>query len=152
MAIRECLITALLVSSALGITAGKASERVRKDVSALVNGRETVERWLFLGRRTERGWNPPSVSIPDPDYPVQPGSRVVVKRHALAYGSVDCTVLDAADFKANEQVAPAVEFVRAGEQGLEITGSPIECPSVCGAKTVWVNVRIPLARLVTIDP
>jgi hypothetical protein len=151
MANRECLLTALLVS-ALGVTAAKANDHVRKDLSARVDGGETVERWLFLGRRTERGWNPPSVSISDPRYPVQPGSRVLVKRHALAYGSVDCTVIDAADFRANEQVAPAVEFVRAGEEGLEITGLPIECPSVCGAKTVWVNVRIPAARLVTIEP
>jgi hypothetical protein len=138
--------------SALGVTTANGNDHIRKDVPARVDGRETVERWLFLGRRTDRGWNPPSVSISDPQYPVKPGSRVLVKRHALAYGSVDCTVIDAADFKANEQVAPAVEFIRAGEQALQITGSPIECPSVCGAKTVWVNVRIPAARLVTIDP
>jgi hypothetical protein len=138
MAIRPCLITTLFVT-VLGMP-------------ARVDSAESVERWLFLGRRTESGWNPPSISTSAPAYPVQPGSRVLVKRHALAYGSVDCTILDAADFKANEQVAPAVEFVRAGEEGLEISGSPIECPSVCGAKTVWVNVRVPAARLVTIDP
>jgi hypothetical protein len=151
MTFRPCLTTALLVA-ALGLNAAKANEAVRKEVPARLDGGETVERWLFLGRRTERGWNPPSISISTPAYPVQRGSRVLVKRHALAYGSVDCTVIDAADFKANEQVAPVVEFVRAGEQGLEIAALPIECPSVCGAKTVWVNVRIPAARLVTIEP
>jgi hypothetical protein len=151
MPMRECLISVFLVS-AFGVTPAEANDRARKDVRASVDGGETVERWLFLGRRTEGGWHPPSISISAPAYPVQPGSRVLVKRHALAYGSVDCTVIDAADFKANEQVAPVVEFVRAGEQGLEIAALPIECPSVCGAKTVWVNVRIPAARLVTIDP
>jgi len=151
MVIRDCLISAFLVS-ALGVSAAKANDPAGKHVSARVANVETVERWLFLGRRTERGWNPPSISTSAPAYPVQPGSRVLVKRHALAYGSVDCTVLDVADFKANEQVAPALELVRAGEEALEITGLPIECPSICGAKTVWVNVRIPAARLVTIDP
>jgi hypothetical protein len=144
MTMRECVIAALAVAT-LGITA-PANAQAGKDLSA-----DMIERWLFLGRRTESGWNPPSVSISAPAYPVKAGSSIVVRRHALAYGSVDCKVVDAADFKANEQVAPAVELVKAGEQGLEITGSAIECPSVCGAKTVWVNVRIPAARLVRID-
>lgn len=112
---------------------------------------QTIERWLFLGRRADGAWHPPAVSIAQPPYPASPGGKVVVRRHALAYGAVDCKVLDAADFRANEQIAPALELVRAGEQGLEITGPAIECPSVCGAKTVWVNVRIPAARLIRID-
>lgn len=149
MTIRECLITALLVP-ALCITAARANAQGGKDLSARLDGGEMTERWLFLGRRSDGGWHPPSVSISAPPYPVNPGNRVVVRRHALVYGSVDCKVIDAADFKADE-VAPAVELVKAGEQGLEITGLAIECPSVCGAKTVWVNVRIPAARLVRID-
>jgi len=150
MTIRECLITALLFS-ALGITATPASAQAGKDLPTRLDGGGMIERWLFLGRRTEGGWHPPSVSISAPAYPVKAGNRVVVRRHALVYGSVDCKVLDAADFKADDEVAPSVELVRAGEQGLEITGSAIECPSICGAKTVWVNVRIPAARLVRID-
>lgn len=150
MTIRECLLTALLVP-ALGIIAGQANAQGSKDLSARVEGGEMTERWLFLGRRTESGWHPPSVSISAPAYPVKAGNQVVVRRHALVYGSVDCKVLDAADFKADDEAVPSVELVRAGEQGLEITGSAIECPSICGAKTVWVNVRIPAARLVRID-
>lgn len=130
---RACLLAAFVFSA----TGAWASE-------------ETIERWLFLGRRTESGWQPPSVSLAAPAYPVKPGSKVMVKRHALLYGAVDCKVVDAAELKADD-VAPAVELVRAGDEGLEITGTPIECPSVCGAKTVWVNVRIPAARLIRID-
>lgn len=144
MTLRASTICGLVVM-ALGITP-QANAQASKDSSA-----ETLERWLFLGRRTESGWQPPSLSIAPPAFPVKPGNRVVVKRHALVYGSVDCKVVDAADFRAEEELAPAVELVRAGEQGLEITGSPIECPSICGAKTVWVNVRIPAARLIRID-
>jgi hypothetical protein len=150
MTIRECLITALLLP-ALGITTGQANAQGSKDLSATLDSGEMTERWLFLGRRSEGGWHPPSVSISAPPYPVSPGNKVVVRRHALVYGSVDCKVLDAADFKADDEAAPSVELVKAGEQGLEITGPAIECPSVCGAKTVWVNVRIPAARLVRID-
>lgn len=149
MTMREWMFAALLVI-ALGITA-RSNAQPGKDLPARLDSGETIERWLFLGRRTETAWQPPSGSIAPPDYPVKPGNRVMVKRHALVYGSVDCKVVDAADFRAEEDVANAVELVRAGEQGLEITGSPIECPSICGAKTVWVNVRIPAARLIRID-
>lgn len=135
MIVRACLLLATLASVAPGADA-----------------QEMIERWLFLGRRAESGWAPPAVSIAKPPYPAKPGMGVMVRRHALAYESVDCKISDAADFKANEQVAPAVELVRAGEQELEITGAPIECPSVCGAKTVWVRVRVPAARLITIEP
>ncbi len=139
MAIRECLIAATLFST-LGMAAAPASGQA-----------ELIERWLFLGRRTESGWFPPSVSLATPPYPANAGNRVVVKRHALVYGSVDCKALDAAQFKGGDEAAASVELVKAGEQGLEITGTAIECPSICGAKTVWVNVRIPAARLVRID-
>lgn len=59
-------------------------------------------------------------------------------------------MVDAAELKA-EDAAPAVELVRAGNEALEVLAAPIECPSVCGAKTVWVNVRIPVSRLITIE-
>ncbi len=136
MTLRECVLAASLLATLATPAPANAQEE---------------ERWLFLGRRAEGGWQPPSVSIPDPAYPVKPGNKVVVRRHALVYGSVDCKVVDAADFKPGDEAAPPVELVRAGEQGLEITRSAIECPSVCGAKTVWVNVRIPAARLIRVD-
>jgi len=136
MAIRECMLAASLLAT-LAIPAPAAAQE--------------EERWLFLGRRTESGWHPHSVSIAAPEYPAKAGGRVMVRRHALVYGSVDCKVLDVSDFKAGDEAAGAVEVVRAGEQGLVITGAAIECPSICGAKTVWVNVRIPAARLVRID-
>ncbi len=150
MTMREWMIAAVLVV-AFGLPA-RASAQASKDLPARLDSGEMIERWLFLGRRTESGWQPPSVSISPPAYPVKPGSQVLVKRPALAYGSVDCKVVDAADFRPGEDAAAAVELVRAGEQGLEITGSAIECPSICGAKTVWVNVRIPAARLIRIEP
>jgi len=112
---------------------------------------EVNERWLFVGRRTDTGWNPPSVSVSAPAYPLKAGNTIVVGRHALAYGAVNCRIVDAAQFKAYEEVSSSVELVRAGKDGLEIIGAPIECPSVCGAKTVWVKVRVPAARLLQID-
>ena len=120
-------------------------------VCAIPAHAQDAERWLFLGRRTETGWNPPSLSVAAPAYPLKAGARVSVKRHALAYGAVDCKIVNAADVKAYEEVSSSVELVRAGEEALEITGTPIECPSVCGAKTVWVKVRVPAARLLQID-
>jgi hypothetical protein len=150
MTLRECLISALLFS-ALGIVAMPAAGQAGKNLPAGVEVGEATERWLFLGRRTETGWHPPSVSIRAPAYPAKAGNRVVVRRHALVYGSVDCKVVDAADFKADDAAVPSVELLRAAEEGLEITGSAIECPSICGAKTVWVKVRIPAGRLLRID-
>jgi len=150
MTMREWTSGAALVM-ALGLPAS-ASAQAGKDPSPRLDSGEMIERWLFLGRRTESGWQPPSVSIAPPAYPVKPGNQVLVRRHALAYGSVDCKVVDAADFRPGEDAAAAVELVRAGDQGLEIVGSAIECPSICGAKTVWVNVRVPAARLIRIEP
>ena len=47
-------------------------------------------------------------------------------------------MIDAADLRANEQVAAAVELARAG--------------AACGAKTVWARVKVPAVRLINIDP
>ena len=136
------LLIASLLTPALGIPAALANQQAN----------EMTERWLFLGRRAESGWQPPAASLATPGYPAKAGNRVVVRRHALVYEAVDCKKVDLADFKVDESApAAGVELVRAGEQGLEITGSPIECPSICGAKTVWVTVRIPAARLIRID-
>ena len=108
------------------------------------------EGWLFLGRRAADGWKPASPSISNPRYPVKAGDRVVVLNDALVYGSVDCKVVDVAEFKAADPPRP-VPRVKADPQALEVVGSALECPSVGRAKTVWANVRIPGARLVSAD-
>jgi hypothetical protein len=108
------------------------------------------EGWLFLGRRAADGWRPASQSISNPRYPVRAGDRVVVRNDALVYGSVDCKVVDLAEFKAGDPPRP-VQRVRADRQGLEVIGAALECPSVGRAKTVWANVRISGARLLGAD-
>jgi hypothetical protein len=108
------------------------------------------EGWLFLGRRAADGWRPASPAISDPRYPVKAGDRVVVRNDALLYGSVDCKVVDLAEFKAGDPPRP-VQRVKADPQALEVVGAALECPSVGRAKTVWANVRIPGARLISAD-
>jgi hypothetical protein len=109
---------------------------------------DVVEGWVYLGRRSERGWRPASISVASPRYPVKPGDRLRIKRDALVYGSVDCKVIPAADFKAEGVPEPALR-VKAGAGALDVVGAPIECPSVGQAKTVWANVKIPAERLVS---
>jgi hypothetical protein len=113
-------------------------------------GVETTEGWLFLGRRSDERWRPASRSIADPDYPVKPGGKVVVKQDALVYGSVDCRVIPAAEFKA-DGVSREVMLVKADREGLEIIAPALECPSAGQGRTVWANVRIPAARLLTVQ-
>lgn len=108
------------------------------------------EGWLFLGRRAADGWKPASPSISNPRYPVKAGDRVVVTNDALVYGSVDCKVVDLAEFKAGDPPRP-IERVKADRQGLEVVGAALECPSVGRAKTVWANVRIPGARMASTE-
>jgi|SRR5687767_2085156 len=108
------------------------------------------EGWLFLGRRAADGWKPASQSISNPRYPVKAGDRVVVINDALVYGSVDCKVVDVAEFKAGDPPRP-VPRVKADRQALEVVGAALECPSVGRAKTVWANVRIPGPRLLSAD-
>ena len=108
------------------------------------------EGWLFLGRRAADGWKPASSSISNPRYPVKAGDRVVVTNDALVYGSVDCKVVDLAEFRAGDPPRP-VERVKADRQGLEVVGAALECPSVGRAKTVWANVRIPGARMASTE-
>ena len=109
-----------------------------------------TEGWLFLGRRSAESWKPASTSIVNARYPVKPGNRVVVARDALLYGTVDCKVVDAADFKAGDPPRPVLR-IQADKEAVEIVGSPLECPSVGRAKTVWAKVRIPAARLVSAE-
>lgn len=111
---------------------------------------EMTEGWLFLGRLSGKAWKPASPSIANPRYPVKSGSRVVVKRDALVYGPGDCKVIDAAEFEV-EQVTGTVLLVKADRKGLEIVGSPLECPSIGRAKTVWVQVEIPADRLLSVE-
>lgn len=108
------------------------------------------EGWLFLGRRAADAWKPASSSISNPRYPVKAGDRVVVTNDALIYGSVDCKVVDLAEFKAGDPPRP-VERVKADRQGLEVVGKALECPSVGRGKTVWANVRIPGARMASTE-
>ena len=135
---------------AFGISAAYGSEKAGKDSASQVDDGEMTEGWLYLGRRSGDRWKPSSSSIRNPSYRVKGGDRVVVKQDALVYGSVDCKVIDAADFTV-ERVSGSVLLVRADKQGLEIVGSPIECPSIGRAKTIWASVRIPTARLVSVE-
>ena len=153
---------ALLGAAALGAGAGSADKRVQAFGISAANasepgarhanpdGGETTGGWVYLGRRIGDGWKPPSPSISKPRYPLKPGGRIVVKRDALVYGSVDCKVIDAADFKPDE-AARSVLLVKADKKGLEIVGPPFECPSIGGAKTVWASVKIPASRLVSVE-
>lgn len=109
-----------------------------------------TEGWLFLGRLSGQTWKPASLSISNPRYPVKSGNRVVLKRDALVYGSVDCKVIDAAEFKL-ERVTGTGLLVKADRKALEIAGPPVECPSIGRAKTVWAQVRIPADRLLSVE-
>ncbi len=139
----------LLVAGGLAVGGG-ADDALRAIGIGAAHGSEMSEGWLYLGRRSADGWRPSARSISEPRYPVKPGQRVVVRRDALVYGSVDCKVIDAAEFKVDE-AARSVLLVKADRKGLEIFGKPIECPSIGRAKTVWANVRIPAARLVSVE-
>ena len=119
-------------------------------IGAAAAAEPDTEGWLFLGRRTAEGWRPASESIANPRYPVKQGDRVVIRRDALVYGSVDCKVTDAAEFKAGGPARP-VQRVKADKEALQVAGAALECPSAGRAKTVWANVRIPAARLVESD-
>ncbi len=116
----------------------------------VAHGSDMFEGWLYLGRRSGDSWKPPSASIARPVYPVKAGGKVVVRRDALVYGSVDCKVIDVGEFKLEGRPQPVLR-VTADRQALEIVGKTIECPSVGQAVTVWANVRIPAARLVSAE-
>ena len=120
------------------------------DKEAAAKAGETSDGWLFLGRRSGDGWRPASASLSSPRYPVKPGQRLVVKQDALVYGSVDCKVIDAAEFKV-EDSARARLVVKADRSALHIVAAPLECPSVGRAKTVWAKVKIPGERLVSVE-
>lgn len=136
-------------AQAFGIGAAYASETAEKHPSAKPEGGEMTEVCLFLGRRSGDRWRPASLSISSQRYPVKPGDKVVVRQDALVYQSMDCKVIDAADFKA-DGISRSVLLAKADPRALEIAGPPIECPSIGGAKTVWVSVKIPTARLVSV--
>lgn len=142
------LLWVSFASLVFGISAAYAAQP--DDKNAKLVGGEMTDGWLYLGRRSADRWRPSSFSISPPRYPVKPGDRVVVKQDALVYGSVDCKVIDAADFKA-DGTSRSVLLVKADKQGLEIVGSLIECPSIGRAKTVWANVKIPTTRLVSVE-
>ena len=147
---RGTAMIGLLVAAGLAAVGGGVDGALRAFGIGAAHGAEMSEGWLYLGRRSADRWRPPSGSISQPAYPVKPGNRVVVRQDALVYGSVDCKVTDAADFKADGTSRPVL-LVTADRQGLEIAGLPIECPSIGRAKTVWVNVKIPANRLVRVE-
>ena len=126
------LLKSLTLAAACGISVAGAAE--------------DTEGWLFLGRHAADGWKPAAPAISKARYPVKAGDRVVVTRDALIYGSVDCKVIEVADFKPDAPSRPVLR-VKADPQALEVVGSMLECPSVGRAKTVWANVRIPGARI-----
>lgn len=140
----------LLVAAGIAAVGGGVDSALQSFGIGAAHASEMSDGWLYLGRRSGDTWKPASVSISQPSYPVKPGSKVVVRQDALVYGSVDCKVTDAADFKADE-TSRSTLLVKADQIGLEIVGASIECPSIGRAKTVWANVKIPAARLVSVE-
>lgn len=126
---------------AMSIAAGPAAGAENADMT---------EGWLYLGRLSGQAWKPASLSISNPRYPVKPGNKVVVKRDALLYGSVDCKVIDAAEFMVEREKGTAL-LVKADRKALEVVGPPLECPSIGRAKTVWAQVKIPADRLLSVE-
>lgn len=152
---RESLTAALAglsVACALAAGATRALAADAKPGAAPVaqSAAEASDAWLFLGRRSDNAWRPASASIQRPQYPVKPGARVIVRRDALVYASVDCTVTEAGAFQPGAASEPVVR-VKAERAALEVLGAPLECPSVGGARTVWAQVRIPAERLIAVE-
>ena len=108
------------------------------------------ETWIYLGRRSADTWRPAAGAIAPPAYPLKAGDSVVVRSDALVYGPVDCKRTAAADFQAGSGKGIA-HYVKPDAAGLEVVGAPIECDSAGHAKTVWVQVRIPAERLVSVE-
>ena len=116
----------------------------------LAEGAAANETWLYVGRRSADAWQPASVAIARPAYPLKAGDSVVVRNDALVYGAVDCSRTAAADFHAGSGKGIA-HYVKPDAAGLEVVSAPLECPSAGQAKTVWVQVRIPAERLLTVE-
>lgn len=131
-------------------TASCGAALAQEKGAAVGSGSESTEGWVYLGRRSADRWRPASPAIANPAYPVKPGSKLVVKRDALVYGSADCKVTDAAEFKVDERARTTL-LVKADRAGLDVIGKPVECASIGQAKTVWASVRIPADRLVTLQ-
>lgn len=131
-------------------TAGSGAVLAQDKGAAAASGTESTEGWVYLGRRSADRWQPASPAIASPPYPVKPGSKLVLKRDALVYGSADCKVTNAAEFKVEEATRMTL-LAKAAPAGLEILSKPVECPSIGQAKTVWASVRIPADRLVTVQ-
>lgn len=123
----------------------RSTELLAQRQAAPSAGGET-EAWIYLGRLSEGDWRPPSFSIATPKLPVAQGSVVTVTQDALVYESMDCKVLDVADFNV-EAGSSSVLFVRASQTGLQVLDST-ECSSAGKAKTVWAKVKIPNDRLI----
>jgi hypothetical protein len=115
---------------------------------------EGVEGWLYFGRRSEGAWRPAAPSIAQAPWPLKPGTRIALAHDALFYSAVDCRVTPLESFGAGPAALHAERtWIVSAEGGpLEVIGAPVECPSVCGARTVWAPVRIPAARLVAVEP
>lgn len=132
------------------VAAGGDVALAQEKGAAVGSGSESTQGWVYLGRRSADRWRPASPAIANPAYPVKPGSKLVVKQDALVYGSADCKVTDAAEFKVDE-AARTTLLVKADRAGLEVLAKPVECPSIGQAKAVWASVRIPADRLVTVQ-
>jgi len=107
-----------------------APEQARSKDSAAFH-----ERWLFVGRYSEGAWRPLSFSIGQAPFPLKPGARVSVKGEALLYGDSDC--------EGKTTPSPVYEAARPTAAGLEVVSEQVLCPSIGGAHTVWVKVRVP---------
>jgi hypothetical protein len=93
------------------------------------------DRWLFVGRHGDGAWKPLSFTLGEAPFPLKPGMRILIKGESLLYADSNCDgkPLGSSNYEAT----------RATTTGLEVLSDQVLCPSVGGATTVWVKVRVP---------
>jgi hypothetical protein len=95
----------------------------------------SYDRWMFVGRNVDGAWKPLSFTLGEVAFPVKPGTRIPIKAESLLYDDSNC---DGKSLSSSNY-----EAARATAAGLEVVSEQLLCPSVGGASTVWVKVRVP---------
>jgi hypothetical protein len=93
------------------------------------------DRWLFVGRHIDGAWKPLSFTLGEALFPLKPGMRIPIKAESLLYDDSNC---DGKPIPSSNY-----EAARATSTGVEVISDQVLCPSVGGATTVWVKVRVP---------
>jgi hypothetical protein len=122
-----------------------ASQRPQNRALTATNA-ASVQRWIYLGRYSGGQWMPASFSVAAPAYPLTPRQLLTVTSDALLYAGIDCQRADLSGQAGTGDSKAQASFVRAGPEGIPLTGKTQECDSVGGAKTVWAELDIPAAR------